>query len=212
VIVARTIDGQNVRLECAASQEAAAGEVLQSLAALARSGTPPRDGLRVRFGWSLITLRTEREGLRVCEPRFAGDAATELSPRLDVTLGVLTEQVAWLKRLGIAGRDAAFDQSLVVAGDALSAQDVFALRQEPEAEHDSGWSVAPVPPAGGAVEMSGLHAMSIGSLVATRSALLAVITLPPGYLVRLTGNRVSEVTAPSGEVVWPPQGAPSWPN
>ena len=68
------------------------------------------------------------------------------------------------------------------------------------------------PPVGGAVEMSGLHAMSIGSLVATRSALLAVITLPPGYLVRLTGNRVSEVTAPSGEVVWPPQGAPSWPN
>ena len=206
MIVRRTIDGQRVLAECAPAFEAAAADVLASFAALSGSGQPLHDGMRVRFGWSLLTLRTDPEGLRVCEPRFSRDAVGDLNRELDTTLGVLTEQVKWLRQLGMQGTDAYFDQNIVATEDALSAADIFALRGEPESEADSGWSVAPVPAAGGEIDTSALRAVPIGDLVAARPGLLPIMTLPVGFLVRLNGNRVVEVTSPGGVVVWPLQG------
>jgi hypothetical protein len=203
LIVKRIIDREVVLVECAPEFEAAAADVLETLAGLSGSGKPLRDGLRVRFGWSLLTLRTDAEGLRVCEPSFGQDEGADLDPKLNTTLAVLTEQVKWLRRLRVDGTDAYFDQNIIMTESALSAVDIFALRGEATTEADSGWSVAPVPAAGGEVDTSALRAVSIGSLVVVRPGLLPIITLPVGFLVRLNDNRVTEMTSPNGAVVWP---------
>lgn len=203
MILTRTIDTRAVLLECDAAFEPAAHDVLSTLAALSRPDAPLRDGLRVRFGWSLLTLRAEPAGLRVCEPHFRGDPESELNPLLDTTLRVLVEQSAWLHQLGEAGSDVFFDQQLVVAGDALQVTDIFALRAQVQTQGDSGWSVAPVPSGGQAIDMQNLRAIPVHRLLDARPGLLAVLTLPAGYLVRLNADQVVEVNAPDGRVVWP---------
>ena len=202
MIITRTIAGQPLLVECDGSLETAARDVLRTYAELADSGKPLRDGLRVRFGWSLLTLRSEPAGLRVCEPRFSGDPEHGLNPRLDITLGVLVAQVDWLRRLHQQGSDVAFDQQIVVAGDALTAANIFAMREESKSDVDSGWSVAPVPAAGGDIDMSGLHAVPVHRLVEARPGLLPILTLPAGYLVRLWQNDVIEIEAPDGGSGW----------
>jgi hypothetical protein len=117
-------------------------------------------------------------------------------------LGILVAQLEWLHRLSEQGRDVFLDQQVVVAGGALSAVDIFALRGKTDSDADSGWSLAPVPPPGEGIDTASLHAVPIRRLVAERPGLLPILTLPEGYLVRLKGNDVVEVTAPDGRVVW----------
>jgi hypothetical protein len=202
MILTRRIAGQAVMAECEPALAPAAEDVLRTLEGMARAGTPPRDGLRLRFGWSLLTLRAEAEGLRICEPAFDGATAEGLHPRLDTTLGVIAAQLVWLDRLGEIGRDVTYDQVLVVTRDALMARDVFALRGEAAAAEDSGWSVAPVPRPGEPIDRSGQQALPVHRLVALRPGLLPVLALPVGYLVTLAGEEVVEVDAPDGRTVW----------
>ena len=202
MIVTQAIADQTLLLECDSGLESAAREVLRTFADLAGSGKPMRDGFRIRFGWSLLTLRSDPAGLRVCEPLFTGDPDHALNPNLDTTLGVLKAQVEWLQRLGEQGSDVAFDQQIVVVGDALATADIFALQEEPKSDVDSGWSVAPVPAAGHDIDMSGLRALPIHLLVAARPGLLPILVLPTGYLVSLRQNEVIEVEALSGRIGW----------
>jgi hypothetical protein len=197
MITERMICGRRVLAECAPEHMRAAQDILAELAA---SGRPLEEGQRVRFGWSLLTLRAEGEGLRVWEPDFAGDSENGLSPTLDTTIAIIDSQLKWLRLLGEDGLDASFDQRVVLAKAALAAPNIFALRSEPNGEIDSGWSVAPVPRPGEQIDMSGLETTPIHRLLAARPGLLAVLALPVGYLVTLSGNDVVEVTAPDGAV------------
>jgi hypothetical protein len=202
VILSRRVDDEVVTIECDASLEDAAGDVLETLRRLARSGTKLRDGYRMRFGWSVLTLRAEDGGFRVCEPRFSGDPRTELSPTLDTTLAVLVAQVHWLRRLGVQGEDVVFDQQVVLAEGALDASEIFALRGSPTSEADTGWSVASVPAEDEAVGQRGLTALPVHRLVDAAPDLLPILTLPEGYLVTLHEGEVVEITDPQGEVRW----------
>jgi hypothetical protein len=202
VILSRRIDDEVVTIECDASLEDAAGDVLETLRRLARSGARLRKGYRMRFGWSVLTLRAEDGGLRVCEPRFSGDALTELSPTLDTTLGVLVEQVGWLRRLGVHGEDVSFDQQVVLAEGALEAAETFALRSPATSESDSGWSVAPVPDGQQDVDLGRLTPLPVHRLVDTAPGLLPVLALPEGYLVRLRGRDVREISDGTGVIRW----------
>ena len=206
MILTRKIGSQSITVECAEVLQPAACDVLETLAELAKSGTLLRDGLRVQFGWSLLTLRAEADGLRVCEPRFSGDPRGEQSPTLDITLSVLAEQVRWLHRMDEKGKDVVFDQKIVHTLDGLEAEDIFALRGESTTESDSGWSVARVPRGGEGIDMSNLSGLPIYRLLGTRVGLLAILTLPEGYLVRLQGNEVTEITDAEGRVRWPEEG------
>ncbi len=204
MICSRTIKSSRIFLECDPSFEPAAGDIFDTLAGLAGSGAALEDGFRMRFGWSLLTLRSEPDGLRVCEPRFEGsDPRTELNPTLDITLRVLVDQLRWLRRVGEQGTDIFFDQNVIVTHEAAASSDLFALRGESTSPTDSGWSVAPVPQPGGMIETSRLSAVPICSLVDARFGLLSVLALPKGYLVRLQDDKVVEITDPGGKVRWP---------
>jgi hypothetical protein len=173
MIFTRSIDSQTIIIECDEALEPAAGDVLKMFADLAAAGTRLREGLRVRFGWSMLTLRVEDDRLRVCEPLFSGDPRSELNPKLTITLSVIAEQVKWLHRVQEKGTDVVFDQRLVHTGAALEADEIFALRGESASEIDSGWSVAPVPSAGKQIDTSNLSSVPIYRLL---SALLGAVT------------------------------------
>jgi hypothetical protein len=185
MIFTRSIDSQTIIIECDEALEPAAGDVLKMFADLAAAGTRLREGLRVRFGWSMLTLRVEDDRLRVCEPLFSGDPRSELNPKLTITLSVIAEQVKWLH-----------------TGAALEADEIFALRGESASEIDSGWSVAPVPSAGKQIDTSNLSSVPIYRLLSARLGLLAILTLPDGYLARLRGDEVVEITDSLGHVRW----------
>jgi len=202
MITSRNIDAQTALVECDPSLAPAAGDVFDALAELVRSGVPLQEGLRLRFGWSMLTLRGEPAGLRVCEPDFSSDPLTQLHPTLDRTLAILATQLQWLRRVKEQGADVRFDQHVVFTHDAFRADDLFALRNEAGSEVDSGWSVAPVPEPGGQIDMSQLSAIPIYNLVDSYPELLSIFTLPTGYLVRLKRKRVVEISDPSGVVRW----------
>jgi hypothetical protein len=206
MIFARTIGVKHIVLECAASFEPAAGDIFKTFADLARSGKPLRAGLSIRFGWSLLTLAEEPEGLRICEPRFSGDPFHELNPTLDTTIGVLVAQVQWLRLVGERGADVFFDQQILLAPNALLAPDVFALRGERTSEADSGWSISPVPAQGQDIDTSHLTASPVYRLVNSHLGLMSILTLPQGYLVRLRRGEgieeVVEIDGPDGRGRW----------
>ena len=202
MIFEQTVGVQRVILECDASLEPAATDVFRTLSNLDRSGSTPRAGLRIRFGWSLLTLAEDAAGLRVCEPLFSGDPSTELNPTLDATLRVLVSQVRWLRQLKEQGSDVFFHQQILVTQDALAAGQIFALRGEQTSEDDSGWSVAPVPAPGESIDTRHLSALPIYSLVGSHPGLLSILTLPAGYLVRLDDGQVAEITSPDGRIGW----------
>lgn len=202
MIYTRNIEAHNVLVECDPSLAPAAGSVFNTLAELARPDMPLREGMRIRFGWSMLTLHREPSGLRVCEPDFSGDPLTQLHSTIDRTLAVLAAQLQWLRRVKEQGSDIRFDQHIVFTQAAFEADDLFALRNDPDSEADSGWSVAPVPNAGEEIDMSQLSAIPIYRLVDSDPELLSVLTLPPGYLVRLQQRHVVEITDPEGVVRW----------
>jgi hypothetical protein len=209
MIFSRIIDSQQIILECDPRFEPAAGDIFDTLTSLARSGTRLHDGTRVRFGWSLLTLRSELAGLRICEPHFFGNPLGEVNSTLDVTLGVLVEQLQWLRRVGEHGADAFFDQNLVFTRDAAAADDLFALRGQAQSRADSGWSVAPVPQRGARIDTSDLSAVPVYALVDGRFGLLSILTLPVGYLVRLKQDEVMDITDPDGMVRWQSENSPA---
>jgi hypothetical protein len=202
MIFAREISGQLLSVECTPGLQGAAEDVLITFASLTREGNVLQNDFRIRFGWSLLTLRSDRGGLRVCEPHFTGDPFKELNSTLDITLNVLADQVALLRMVGEEGVDVRFDQQIVFAGDSLTAKSIYALRTEAQSEEDSGWSVAPVPVGGTLINTGNLSVLRIYELIVRRPVLLQVMTLPVGYLATVNGDRLVEVTGPDGEVRW----------
>jgi hypothetical protein len=202
MIFSQTIGSQKIVLECAAALEPAAGDIFKTFAGLDKSGKTLHPGFSVRFGWSMLTLADDPQGLRICEPRFSGDALHELNPTVDTTIHVLVSQIEWLRRVGERAEDVYFDQQLVFAPNALTAPQIFALRGERSSDSDSGWSLAPVPAPGRQIDTGHLSAMPIYGLVASHPGLLSILTLPQGFLVRLEAGQVVEIDGADGASRW----------
>jgi hypothetical protein len=196
--VTRTIAGRQVTAVCAPSQEAMARDVLATLARLARSDAP-RDGMRVRFGWSVLTLRdAEDGGLIVCEPDFDGDPLRDTRPQLVTTLDVLAGQTAFARQVGVVPEDIGFEQFVVVGRGALAANALHLFRDTPSAEDDSGWSItaaiAPPPPD----SADDFDATYVYQFLRLRPAVLPVLILPTGFAVMLDGDRITAVIDADG--------------
>ena len=194
----RRIGDWDVTARCAPGQEPLARDVLETLARLA-AREALRDGLRVRFGWSLLTLREQAPGtLTVCEPDFAGDPLRAVRPGVETTLDVLRRQAALLRRVGAPPADVRFDQSVIVRRGAFDRGDVQLLREAPVGSDDSGWRVVRVDlPHSRAAE--DFELMLVSSLLASCPAALAGLALPTGYAVSVSSGRIVAVMDPQGE-------------
>src|ERR1035438_2207678 len=139
MIVKRSVNSTDLIVECDQSLKPAAEDVVKKLESLHREGLALHDGVRIRFGWSVLTLRAEDHSLRVCEPAFDRDPFHDVNPTIDVTLRVLVSQVRVLKRVGESGTDGSFEEFLLVRNGALEAPSIFLRRQNRASDQDSGW-------------------------------------------------------------------------
>jgi hypothetical protein len=194
----RMIANQPVRVVFSSGQAEMAQEVLKSLERFAAQ-RPLLAGARMRFGWSLLTLGTDTQGgLLVCEPNFAGNPLTELRSSIATTLEVLAQQVRLMHRLEVQPAEVSFEQYLVVRLGALAETKVNLLRDEPTSADDSGWSITPDAGADRSEDEEDYEAVQVYQLLTLRPAALAALTLPPGYVVALNGNKISAIFDPQG--------------
>jgi hypothetical protein len=200
MLVERRVDSTRLIAECDAALRDAADDVLRKFEALQREGLALRDGTRIRFGWSILTLRAETGGLRVCEPAFDGDPLRETSPTINVTLRVLAGQVRVLKCVHESGSDVGFEELVLVRQGALEAPGIFLRRQKPVSPNDSGWLIGDLDH----IEETGgdLTPTPVYALVRSRPAALAVLALPVDYTVVMRGAEISNVFDATGQDRW----------
>jgi len=194
---ARMIGGREVTLECSDRFEPAAKNVLETLETLDARGPALHDGSRIQFGWSVLTLKSDGEGLRVHEPDFDGDPLGDVRANLDTSLDVLVQQVNVLRGSGLPGEDVSFSDAVFVQGRALEAPNVFLMRQKPAADGDSGWYVGNLDDVDN-TRGAEPEAVRVYELLRRRPCLLKVLTLPPSYAVTVQGDTITGVMDPEG--------------
>lgn len=203
MIVERDIQNRRVRAECADVYSRMAANVLDVFEGLPASGTPLAPGTQIRFGWSLLRLVEEGDGLRVTEPDFVRWPEQYWSPTIDCTLKILAEQTGLLHRLGVDGADAFFDQAVIAAPGALAQPDIFLRRTSSISHADSGWLLATLDDPEALTRDDGLESVLVAGLVAHRPALLQALTLPTGFIVLFSGDALEKVFDAAGRVLFP---------
>lgn len=191
----RDTDTSRLRVECAEAYARMAANVLDTFERLAGAGDPPRPGMQIRFGWSLLRLGEDGDALRVTEPDFAAWPRERWAPTIDVTLDVLAAQTALLHQLDVAGEDAFFDQAVIAAPGALAQPEIFLRRTDRISAEDSGWLLGTLDDPEALTRGHSLESVLIASLVERRRALLQALTLPTGFLVIFSGDSVQILDA-----------------
>jgi len=203
MLVERIIGERRLRAECSAANARRAGSVLDVFAKLAASGKALAPGTQIRFGWSLLHLVEDADGLRVAEPDFSRWPEPHWARTIDVTLDVLAAQTALLHRTGADGDDAWFDQNIIAAPGALGEREIFLRRGPTVSAEDSGWVLGALAAPEALAAERDLDAVLIAVLVARRPALLQVLALPAGFIAVFSGDDLQQVFDSAGRACFP---------
>jgi hypothetical protein len=194
--VARSIAGRTIAVICESGQEALTQDLITTIERMSQGA--PRAGMRIRFGWSVLTLREADDGgLIVCEPDFDGDALRETRPRVDVTLDVVARQAALIRRLGVEPVDVGFDQLIVAARGAFTSRTLLMFRASPSGD-DSGWSLTIPEDQDRAAAPDNFEAVRAYTLLRGYPEALTVLPLPPGFAVVIEDRRISVILDENG--------------
>jgi hypothetical protein len=200
MLLKRQIEAGELVVECENAIAELAASVLDQCVEMDRKGPRLQGGSKVQFGWSTLTLRAEYGSLRVCEPDFHGDIS-KLQPNIDTTLAVLKEQVSILHTIGGEGQDITFRDWVAVAKGALQCRDVFLKRDTPLSAADSGWFIGRLEDLEAATSAE-VEPMHVYEILRSRSALVNLMTLRPGYLVICHGGGVKAILDENLRVRW----------
>lgn len=181
---------ERVSIDCSDARADLVPPVLEMLSSLHERGEPMDEGLTLRWGWSaLILVRMSDGRLQVHEPDFDDDPLEHVRADVTTTLQVQAASRDLLARCGCVPVPFAFDDALVVAGDALAQPVLMAQRSESSAPGDSGWYLGARP---GFEHTEPAPRMAF-ELLTTRPALLPALALPTGWQVVLEGERITRV-------------------
>jgi hypothetical protein len=194
--VTRVIGGRKMTAGCAAERQRLAEDLLTAIERASKR-TGIREGMRIRFGWSVLTLEPEGEGLIVCEPDFDGDPLRAVRPGVDTTLDVTARQAALLKRVGVEPVDTTFDQMVIVARRAFDGETLQLFRTQPSG-NDSGWSISSGDAQSPSDNPDDYEAVHSYTLLRHRPEALAVLPLPPEFGVVIEGPTIAAVLDPQG--------------
>jgi len=196
------IGGQEVVLECSARFHSAAYALLDALRSLNDKGPSLHDGSKIKYGWSILTLRAESGFLRVYEPAFDGNPLKDVSPNLDITLEIFEQQAFVLRSSGLSGVDVVFSDEVFVRNRALEASNIFLKRQQPKRSGDSGWYIGNMDDVDGDTSGDSLEIVKVFELLRRRPAVLQALALPPDYLVVMRDDKISEILDQDGRNYW----------
>lgn len=188
----RTVGGVLVTAVVAPGQEPLADDVFSLLERL----TPLQPGMRIRFGWSMLTLTAHDEGLIVCEPDFDRNPMRDVRPRLDLTLDVIVRQARLLRSVGAEPTEVAYDEFCVFEREVLSARLIHLHRDPKTAPDDSGWRISALTEKRASAPE--FQARRMFSIVPRRSDLLAILTLPMGFCILVEEGEVQLVVDNQG--------------
>lgn len=197
----RQIGPHKVLLECSTANSELGASVLDKLSELHQAGPALHDGSRIQFGWSLLTLQTEDGALRVCEPDFYG-AISNTQPSVNVTLEVLKAQIPVLRAVGEDGVDVRYDQVVTATQSCVQTPDLFLKRDAPQSGGDTGWFIGKLEDLEAAQPPQEVESLCVFQLLRQRFALLQLLTLPPGYLAIMRGDRLAALLDKDLKLRW----------
>lgn len=196
---------------CEARAASNADWLLQTIAGFQQQDKPFADGDRIRFGWSILTLRRKGADWLVCEPDFTRDPVTDVREDVSLTLTIASAQGYVAGRVGVKPADCFFLDWVLVKKGSLAVPRIYMQREDPVAEGDSGWYVAPLPPPGAEppkedpkarLDPKNYERTPSHRLLTVRPGLLQALALPTGYFVVLDGEEIVGVVDPKGKDVW----------
>lgn len=198
--IIKKISGREVIVSCSEPLSALAQDVLETIETVSATSAKPLDTVRIRFGWSLLTLvETLNGNLVVCEPDFDGDPLRQTRPTIDVTLSVLARQVAFLRRVSAPPFEVRFDQFTIVKRGALAAKRLLMTRQTVNEADDSGWYLAEEGDAAATTSPDDLIGVRVFALLQQRAGALPALALPPGFTVLLEQEQIFGVWDADGQ-------------
>jgi hypothetical protein len=201
MIFRQRVGGENLIIECDEYLEAQVRLVFRSIESAVGQGLELRVGTRIQIGWSVLTLREDADGLRVCEPIFRKDLANELNSTLDITLGVLLSQVQILHRVAAEGMDVVYWQAVLARRDAIATAEIYLKRTVPIRKHDSGWYIGDLNAIEDATEEE-TEAIEISQLLTSRPAVLQLLALPPGFIATMRDESILQIFDQNGVDRW----------
>lgn len=164
---------------------------------------PPEDladGRALTLHGNLFILRGTDSGLVVQVPSYLGDPFTEVTEDLSLALWIMDAQARVLRRFGVEGQPARWDDTLVVHKGVLEADSVYVHRTATDREQDSGWFVGAVG-GEGVPAAEDLERIRVHELSWRRRALLPLLGLPDGHLAIVVGDEIQGVQGPDGEML-----------
>jgi hypothetical protein len=202
VLYRSRVGDQGVMLECDPKLHGAAEVLFDYLKTLSAKGVSPYAGIKISYGWSILTLQAEEGLLRVCEPAFDRNPFEETNPTMDNTFRVVEQQTLVLRRSGLSGLSVLFSDNLFVRNMALEAPNQFLKRQVPAGNQDSGWYIGNLDRIEADETDDEFEILRVFELLRRRPAVLQVLMLPPDYVVVLRDDEVSEILDKHGTNHW----------
>ncbi|MGB7548939.1 MAG: hypothetical protein WBM14_14415 [Terracidiphilus sp.] len=197
----RRIQGVDLHLNCVESLAPQGQALLDTFERLYSAPGSLRAGAQIRFGWSLLRILEDDEGLVVGEPDFERRPGEVWIPTVDTTLAVETEQVRLLHRLRISGQDTYFDSVLFAASGSLDLDDVFLKRSVGTLETDSGWALGSLSNPEALTEGE-LEPVPISRLVVTHRFLMQALALPTGSIAIYKNRELHDVLDETGHTLF----------
>ncbi len=190
---------QTLSVSCSKALSEQARWLLDLLTKMNSTGKEMFDGTTIQLGWSILSLRSSGSTLCVCEPNFDTNPFRETRDDLTCTLTIQAQQNEVLRKLGLDGVPAVFDEKIVLSKECLSMQRVYLERSAGNVKGDSGWFVGP---AESAPKRTEHEAVYVYQLLRLRPTLMQVLALPPGFMVVLDGNLIEAVLNERNENLW----------
>lgn len=198
-ITRANLGGRAISIKAAAALKGQVDWLVSLLHDMQAAGSTLSDGQRLQLGFSVLTARQDVDGaMSLWEPDFDRNPFEDLREGVDVTMALLAQQTGFVRWAGTQATSISFQDKIVLTRGALSARSIYLERSLPDpAKHDSGWFIGlrgndP----GGALEA--IHAYQ---LLHQRPALLAVLALPPGFMVFVEGEEIVGVANERNEPV-----------
>jgi hypothetical protein len=200
----------SLRATCAKEYDTLVEDLFGLIQQSVAKGAVLRDGVRIPFGWTVLSVRGARGDLALWEPDFDADPAAGLRENLDFSLAGYRRQQHLIAAIGLDHwRPLAYSQDVFVERGALDDEQVIARRMS-DPQGEDGWFVfrihagRPKPMLDISTVGDQFGTVPVWHLAGLYPALFEMLALPVGYTVRVTGGAIDVVQRPDGEV-WTPE-------
>jgi hypothetical protein len=183
-----------------------AEDLLDILEKLDKKGPALKEGSRIAYGWTTITIAEsleERNTLEVQEPYFGRghDPVRQLQSGISHTARVILDQGKVCKSVGVEPVVAWYMHDVQLEPGVLDEEKVYLQRRPPASDHDTGWYVGSAEKKEGPAE-DALETLAVWQVFERRRDLLDAMGLPVGYLAVFIDTFIDAILDPNNEEVF----------